>query len=173
MLTDDEGIRSGALWGLGFMAVAVVFIVVVAIGDNSSSRLVRLFATEIGLFLAYFCAVMHIRGFVYLGSKLGSVFLKWSSFALCATLSLFCLTSMAILPLSPNAFPALEVFVTILLGTAGISFFVAMATLYKKLGVITFLAGLNLLWVYLVWIPPWGVLLLIPSTYLLFRESNS
>ena len=91
MLTDDEGIRSGAIWGLGFMAVAVAFIVVVAIGDNSSSRPVRLFATEIGLFLVYLCAVMHIRGFVYLGSKLGSVFLKWSSFALCATLILFCL----------------------------------------------------------------------------------
>mgnify|MGYP001588103454 CR=1 len=172
MLTDDEGIRSGAIWGLGFMAVAVAFIVVVAIGDNSSSRPVRLFATEIGLFLVYLCAVMHIRGFVYLGSKLGSVFLKWSSFALCATLILFCLTLMAALPFTPDPFPALEVFVSILLGVAGISFFIAMATLYKRLGVITFLVGLNLLWVYFVWFPPWGSLLFIPSAYLLFRESN-
>jgi len=175
LLTDDEGIRSGALWGLGFMAACVIFFLANVIADNSSSFIVRLIAVEIGSFLVFFTAIMHIRGFAYLGSKLNSSFLKWSSYAFCTALGTFCLAMTITLPFVNNSFfDAMGTFVAVLVWIAGIAFMIAIVKLYKRLGVFVFPIALNIFWMYFIWLQVLlAILIIIPSTYLLYRESNT
>lgn len=176
MLTDDEGIRSGAIWGLGFMAAVIIFLLVLVIDDSSSSSLTRVFVTEIGYFLLLLTAIMHIRGFVYLGSKLDSSFLRWCSIGLCTVLGLFGFMALALFPIKAYPPVVVQAFVSGVVWVAGLSFMIALWRLYKRLGIVTFPASLHILWLYLIWSPltPLSALLLLgPSTYLLYRESNT
>jgi hypothetical protein len=183
MLTDDEGIRNGAIWGLYFIASAVFLICVPVINAIFSSEtswisfIVKFFALNLDIFLLFLTAIFHMRGYVYLGSKLDSNIVRKSAWAILIILIFFGLSILAsdfagsfnFSEYGANAFIGLFL---IMLVIAEIPFAVGVVKLYKQLGILAIFAACIGLWAILVWLPWLTILLFIPSTLFLFKAAN-
>ncbi|OGG53603.1 hypothetical protein A2851_01800 [Candidatus Kaiserbacteria bacterium RIFCSPHIGHO2_01_FULL_53_29] len=180
MFTDNEGIRSGAVWGLCFIAIAFFFSFQRLINQIfAESFVIKFVSLEIALFLLFLTAIMHVRGYVYAGSKYNLNLLKISAFAQAIILGFFGLSVMASVfvgafDLGPTKIydTLIGLFVLLLL-IAEILFAFSMIQLYRKIGILALLTAPFPLWVIFIWYGWPALLFFIPSTLLLFKESDS
>ncbi len=178
-MSNDIRIRNAAVWGVCFMAAAVYFLTVPYIENMFSDVIARFFVLELAIFLFTLTFVLHIKGFVYLGRKVGSFFLVRSAQAMIVALVLVEVLVMANILFVTDNDPELARFTDAFIGlfaflfiAAALSYGVAIARLYKRLGVFAVGSAFIGLSFVFMWQPWPAILLFIPSTILFFRESR-
>jgi hypothetical protein len=175
---SDVKIRNGAVWGLCFICSAIFFLTEPTLLGTSSSFIVRLSLLELAIFLFISSFIAHIRGFVFLGRKLRKPFLERSAQAAAITLAFFGLSVMARIFFGVSGYYEVEKLADGCLGLlwllfiiAASSFGIAVVRLYKDFGFVAMWSGAVGLSMFFMWYPWPAILLVLPSTILLFRAS--
>lgn len=179
LLTDDEGMRSAALWGLYFIPVAFLFSFQRFINAIFADSFAIKFISLEGFLLALFViAILHIRGYVYLGSKYDSKSVKYAAMLqIFATGFLgFCLLTQIFVRafyISPGTIydGLIGLSITILL-IAQAFFIYGLIKLRARTGAVGLTAALFPAWTLFFWYGWPTILLIAPSIYVLLKNSD-
>lgn len=177
---DDKKIRNGAVWGLCFIASAIFFLTEPTISNLFENFMVRFLLLEFAIGLFIFSFVEHIRGFVFLGRKLGIPSLEKSAQAMAITLAFFGSSIMTSVLFGADHDYELRtyanyfvIFFALPSAIAALSFGIAVTRHRRDLGTMAVCSaplGLSILF---MWQPWPAIFLVLPSIFLLFRASVS
>jgi hypothetical protein len=180
MWTDQEGMVSGARWGIYLVIAALLFPFQRFINIVFDGSLVFVALLTLIGFVGFIsvAAAMHTRGFVYLAQKYDYAPLRRASRALCVLYLIygFLMSGTVVAAVLNSESEMWNAFIGLTSTVALIVLLIlalSVFKLYAKMGIASLSIFLFPFWVLVLWYG-WPVALLaLPSTYLLYRESSS